>query len=162
MVVKRNRKASYFCKMQNLKERLVAKCIEEQKKVAANLKKEIDDAQQQSNDYGQPRDRYDAYKTKLMRQIELFSKQLAQANLVLTTLQRIPTEKQNETVEFGAIVTTNKQKLFVSVGMGKIELDGETYFAISPNVPIYNALKGKSAGDSVKFNNMDFNIVSIE
>jgi transcription elongation GreA/GreB family factor len=148
--------------MQSLKERLVAKCIEEQEKVAANLKKEIDDAQQQSNDYGQPRDRYDAYKNKLMRQIELFSKQLAQANLLLTTLQRIPADKKNDIVEFGAIITTNKQKLFVSAGMGKIELDGDQYFAISPNVPIYNALKGLSAGDSVKFNNMDFNILSVE
>jgi transcription elongation GreA/GreB family factor len=148
--------------MQSLKERLVAKCIEEQEKVAANLKKEIDDAQQQSNDYGQPRDRYDAYKTKLMRQIELFSKQLAQANLVLTTLQRIPADKKNDQVEFGAIVTTNKQKLFVSAGLGKIELDGEIYFAISPNVPIYNALKGRAAGEKVTFNNMEFELLSIE
>ena len=46
--------------------------------------------------------------------------------------------------------------------MGKIELDGEEYFAISPNVPIYNALKGKSAGDTVAFNQNDFTVLVIE
>lgn len=148
--------------MKSLKQRLVEKCIAEQSKVVANLKKEIDDAQQQSNDYGQPRDRYDAYKNKLMRQIEMFSKQLLMAKKVIDTLHIIPLDKKNEKVEFGAIVTTNKQKLFVSAGLGKIELDGEEYFAISPNVPIYHALKGKTSGESAKFNNTIFSVLHIE
>jgi len=148
--------------MKTLKERLVEKCIAEQKRVMDNLQSEIDDAQQQSNEYGQPRDRYDAYKTKLMRQIDLFSKQLLKARVVMDTLNKIPIDKKNEKVEFGAIVTTNRQKIFVSAGLGKIELDGEEYFAISPNVPIFNALKDKREGESVKFNNMDFTILSIE
>mgnify|MGYP000853021901 FL=1 len=148
--------------MENLKARLLEKCIATQAKVVANLKKEIDDAQQQSNEYGQPRDRYDAYKTKLMRQIELFSGQLVRANIVLNTLQMIPPHQKNDKVEFGALVTTNRQKIFVSAGLGKIELDGVEYFAISPNVPIYNALEGKSTGESVTFNNLDFTILSID
>ena len=148
--------------MKTLKERLLEKCIAEQSKVAEYLKKEIDDTQQQSNDYGQPRDRYDAYKTKLMRQIELFSKQLLKANMVLNTLHQIPIEKKKDKVEFGALVTTNRQNIFVAAGLGKIELEGVEYFAISPNVPIYFALEGKSAGDSVMFNNLDFTILSIE
>jgi len=148
--------------MNSLKERLVEKCIAEQTKVVDNLQNEINDAQQQSNDYGQPRDRYDAYKTKLMRQIELFSKQLVQANMVLTTLRKIPLDQANERVEFGALVTTNRQKLFVSAGLGKIELDGEVYYAISPNVPVFNALKGKKKGDSVFFNGMEFIVLSVQ
>lgn len=148
--------------MGNTKAKLLEKCIATQSKVVNNLKKEIDDAQQQSNDYGQPRDRYDAYKTKLMRQIELFSKQMVKASIVLNTLQKIPPNQKNHIVEFGALVTTNRQKIFVSAGLGKMELDGEEYFAISPNVPIYNALKGKSSGEIVSFNNMDFEIFSIE
>lgn len=148
--------------MNRLKERLVEKCIAEQTEVVDTLQNEINDTQQQSNDYGQPKDRYDAYKTKLMRQIELFSKQLVQANMVLTTLRKIPLDKVNEQVEFGALVTTNRQKLFVSAGLGKIELDGEIYYAISPNVPVFNALKGKKKGDSVHFNGMEFIILSVE
>jgi len=148
--------------MNSLKERLVEKCIAEQTKVVDNLQNEINDAQQQSNDYGQPRDRYDAYKTKLMRQIELFSKQLVQANMVLTTLRKIPLDQANDQVEFGALVTTNRQKLFVSAGLGKIEIDGEVYYAISPNVPVFNALKGKKKGDSVFFNGMEFIVLSVQ
>ena len=72
--------------MKPLKERIVLKCITEQSKVMANLKKEIDDTQLQTNVYGQPGDRYDTYKTKLMRQVELFSKQFVKAKVVIDTL----------------------------------------------------------------------------
>lgn len=148
--------------MESLKERLVAKCIEHQSKVAEQLQNEIKEAQRQSNEYGQPKDRYDAYKTKLMRQIELFSGQLEKANTVLNTLNKIPVDRKVEQVEFGALVTTSKQKIFVSAGLGKLELDGETWFAISPNVPIYKALVGKKKGETVKFNGMDITINSID
>jgi len=46
--------------------------------------------------------------------------------------------------------------------MGKIELDGEEYFTIPPNVPVYSALNGKITGDFVRLDNMNFNILCIE
>ena len=53
-----------------IKARLLAKCINQQSEVIRQLQQEIDEAQKQANDYGQPKDRYDAFRTKLMRQIE--------------------------------------------------------------------------------------------
>ena len=72
-----------------IKEVLLNKCVEQQQKVIDQLQKEIEEAQNQANDYGQPKDRYDAYRTKLMRQIELFAKQLDKANAVMNTLKII-------------------------------------------------------------------------
>lgn len=147
--------------MQSLKEKLVEKCITQQTNVVEKLREEINEAQRQSNEYGQPKDRYDAYKTKLMRQIELFSGQLEKASTVLNTLNKIPLDHEIDKVEFGALIVTSKQKIFVSAGLGKIEHDGETWFAISPNVPIYKALHGKKVGDTVSFNGMEITIKSI-
>ncbi|MBT3819164.1 MAG: hypothetical protein HN593_03025 [Lentimicrobiaceae bacterium] len=144
-----------------IKEVLLNKCVEQQQKVIDQLQKEIEEAQNQANDYGQPKDRYDAYRTKLMRQIELFAKQLDKANAVMNTLKIIMPKKQLDMVEFGSLVTTTKQKLFVSAGLGKIDLNGELWYAISPNVPIFNALKGKKVGESIVFKGNTITIKSI-
>lgn len=135
-----------------VKQKLLDKCVENQQNAVKYLQIEIDEARKQSNDYGQPKDRYDAFRTKLMRQIEMFGEQLKKANNVLTTLQRIPIDKICSEVEFGAVVITNKQKLFISAGIGKVEIDGTEYYAISPIVPIYKAIAGMKKGDSTSFN----------
>lgn len=135
-----------------LKEKLLNKCIEQQSEVIRQLNQEINDAQKMANDYGQPKDRYDAFRTKLMHQIQLYAQQMDKANIVLTTLQKIPLNKELEKVEFGAVVITNKQNIFVAAGLGKIELDGEIFYAVSPQVPVFNALKGKREGDEAVFN----------
>lgn len=135
-----------------LKEKLLSKCIEQQLQGINDLQQQMDDAQQQSNDYGQPKDRYDAFKTKLLRQKDMFAQQQAKGKIVLSTLKQIPLEKTYSEVEFGAVVITNKQNIFVSAGLGKVELDGKIFYAVSPQVPIFNALKGKKKGEVVVFN----------
>jgi len=147
--------------LKEIKEKLTEKCIVQQTEVIRQLELEIAEAQKMANDYGQPKDRYDAFRTKLMRQIEMYAGQLDKAKMVLNTLQILPSNKDLTKVEFGALVITNKQKLFISAGLGKIELEGETYFAISPQVPIFNALKDKKAGDKVEFNGNSIEISEI-
>ena len=87
-----------------------------------------------------------------MRQIELYAKQLDKAKIVLNTLHKIPIDKKFTSVEFGAIVITNKQRLFVSAGLGKIKIEGKAFYAISAQVPIFQALRGKQKGEEVGFN----------
>ena len=79
--------------LQEVKEKLLFKCIDQQSEVIRQLQQEIDEAQKQANEYGQPKDRYDAFRTKLMRQIELYAKQLDKAKIVINTLQKINVEK---------------------------------------------------------------------
>jgi hypothetical protein len=144
-----------------LKNKLLAVCIARQQATAAELQHEVDETLRLSNEYGAPKDRYDPYRTKLMNQNNLFAQQLKQANTRLVTLQKIPTDKEIDTVEFGAIVITDKQKLFISVGMGKVELDGTVFYAISPRVPIFETMRGKKAGDSFTFNGQTFRIEEV-
>jgi len=144
-----------------LKEELLKYCIHNQEEAIERLQKEIDDAQKMANEYGAPKDRYDSFRTKMMRQRDMFAQQQAKANTVLNTLQQIPLDRKFDKVEFGALVITNKQKLFISAGIGKIELSGQLFFAISPVVPIYKALEGKRKGDEVFFNGMKIVIEEI-
>jgi transcription elongation GreA/GreB family factor len=144
-----------------LKKRILDKCIEKQAKTINDLQKEIDEAQRMSNEYGQPKDRYDAFRTKLLRQRDMFAQQQAKANVVMNTLQSISMKEEFSKVEFGALIITDKQNIFVSAGLGKIEINGRQYFAVSPQVPIFQALADKKAGDEITFNGNKIKIKDI-
>ena len=66
-----------------------------------------------------------------------------------------------KTVGFGALVITEKQNLFISIGIGKVELEGNIYYAISPNVPIYKAMEGMKENESYEFRGEKIKITAI-
>ena len=139
---------------------VIQACLAQQQHVAATAKQEMDSAQQQSNDYGANVDRYDSYRTKMMRQRDMYAKQLSNANASIRVLQELLRHAPFDVVEHGAIVITDRQKFFLSAGIGKfmvpyksaMEVPQEVFFAISAQTPIYMALKGKRVGDSITFN----------
>lgn len=148
-------------KLLELKKELLSACISEIDERADSLRKVMDDAQQSANDYGQPKDRYDSYRTQLLRKRDLFGKQLYKILEQRNVLEKINTDRVTDTVKFGAIVITNKQKMFVSVGIGKMEYGGSDYFVISPGVPFFMAMDGKKAGDSFEFRGQKYKILEV-
>jgi len=144
-----------------LKKELLSACISLIDERADFLRKVMDDAQQSANDYGQPKDRYDSYRTQLLRKRDLFGQQLYKILEQHNILEKIDTERAADTVKFGAIVITNKQKIFVSIGLGKIEYGGVDYFVISPGVPFFKAMEGKKAGDSFEFRGQKCKILEV-
>ena len=105
---------------------------------------EINDAQHSANEYGQPKDRYDSFRMQLLRKKDMLGQQLQKINAEFIGLKKINTKTMMDKVSFGTIVITNDQKLFISIGLGKLEFGKDTYFAISPNVPLFEAMKGLS------------------
>ena len=134
------------------KKQVVEACLAVLRETAANAKREMDDAQKQANDYGQPKDRYDSFRTKLMRMRDLFAKQYALANENIKRMEELDYTKLSEKVEYGSIVITDKQQLFVALGLGKIPVSNTVFYAISLNVPVYEVMKGCKKGDSFTFN----------
>ena len=147
--------------LSELKKKLHDACFAEIDERADSLRKVMDDAQQSANDYGQPKDRYDSYRTQLLRKRDMFGQQLGKILEQRTLLEKIDQEKTYSTVEFGALVVTDKQKIFVSVGIGKFIYKDEEYFVISPAVPFCKAMEGKNKGDAFEFRGQKFNIIDI-
>jgi hypothetical protein len=121
----------------------------------------MEEAQQSANDYGQPKDRYDSYRTQLLRKRDMFGQQLSKIMEQRTLLERLDSNKSSDTVEYGALVITDKQKIFVSVGIGKFIFEGEEFFVISPVVPFCKAMEGKKEGDTFEFRGQQFTIKKI-
>ena len=144
-----------------IKQKLIDHCINKQKEVIERAHSAMEDAQKNANDYGQPKDRYDSFRNKMLRERDLHAKQMNKAIEQLSILNKLLPIKQSECVEFGAVILTKSQRLFISVGMGKIEQDGHTYYAISPAVPLYQTIYGLKAGDKYSFNGISHEIIEI-
>jgi hypothetical protein len=132
--------------------KVICSCIEQQEHIATIAKQEMDSAQQQSNDYGANVDRYDSYRTKMMRSRDMYAKQLSNALAGIRYLQDLLKEPPHDVVEHGAVVVTDRQNFLLSIGAGKFMVGNQVFFAISAQTPIYVALKGKRVGDSIVFN----------
>ncbi|MEZ5083236.1 MAG: hypothetical protein R2750_07280 [Bacteroidales bacterium] len=144
-----------------IKQRLIERCRELLLETENNLKSVIDDAQKAANEYGLPRDRYDSFRTQLLRKRDMFAQQLAKNNEQLNLLEKIDPDKKLSRVEFGALVITEYQKLFISISLGKMSIDGEEYYAISAAVPVYKAMEHKKAGEEFIFHGKKNKIISI-
>ena len=101
--------------------------------------------------------------SRAMMQIELENnqKQLQQTLTLKQELSKINLERKYTTADFGSLVLTDKGKYFISIGIGKIEVENETVFAISLASPIGQQLKGKKKGDVVTFNGNTIEVLEV-
>ena len=143
-----------------LKRKLLKKCFEEQDRLINTTRSVMDEAQQGAEDE-QSRDWYDSIKTQLMGRRDMFARQLNKSIDERAILERIDPNKENDEVSFGAIVITEDQKLFISISLGKIEMNKITYFAISPQVPLFKAMEGLKKGNSFEFNGKTHKIMDL-
>ena len=143
------------------RQQVICSCIEQQEHIASVAKQEMDSAQQQSNDYGANVDRYDSYRTKMLRSRDMYAKQYSNALAGIRHLQDLLRQPPFDRVEHGAVVITDRQAFLLSIGAGKFMVGNKVFFAISAQTPIYAALKGKQVGDSLIFNGLSQTIKEI-
>lgn len=151
------------------RKQVICSCISQQEHIAFVAKQEMDSAQQQSNDYGANVDRYDSYRTKMMRARDMYAKQLSNANAAIRVLQELLRLPPFDSAVHGAIIITNRKAFFLSVGAGKFlvpyksapNTPQEVFFAVSAQTPVYLALRGKKIGDTVTINGVTHTIKEI-
>lgn len=147
--------------MKDLKKKLIDVCLQMLNERAENAKKAMEELQQSANEYGLPKDRYDSFRTQVLRKRDLFAEQYQKTLEEIEIIKKIDPEKKSEQAEFGSIVITNKQKLFISISLGKIELEKEIFYAISTQVPIFKTLQNKKKETKFEFNGNKFEIIEI-
>jgi hypothetical protein len=136
----------------DIKIKLYQKCIEKQEEILESSRSAMDEAQKAANEYGPPKDRYDSFRTQLLRKRDLYAEQFEKALKEMGYLLKIkPDIKQNQ-VEVNSLIITNKQKLYITIGLGKVEIPEGEFFVISPLAPIFQSLIGLKVGDTIVFN----------
>jgi hypothetical protein len=141
--------------------KIIRKCIEILESKIESTRVLIKEIEQSAAEYGPPKDRYDSFRNQLSRRRELLAEQIMRAETEIDIIKRIDIKRQELIVSLGAIVITTKQKLFVSVGLGKFEFDLDIYYAVSPDAPLIQAMKGLKKGDTFEFRGEQIRIIEI-
>jgi len=106
-------------------------------------------------------DKYETGREMMQIEIEKNEVLLNQTAKLRKELSRIDVLQEFNKVAFGSMVITNKGSYFISVGIGKIQIDQHTCYAISLASPIGSLLKDKIVGDEVQFQGRTFTIEEI-
>ncbi|HHJ09623.1 MAG TPA: hypothetical protein ENK25_01870 [Bacteroidetes bacterium] len=144
-----------------LKEEIIRICLEKQEKVIQTAKQAILDIQESANEDDQTRDLYDPYRTQLLSKRDLLASQYEKALQDKQILEKLTSMKSRPYVDVGSVVITDKQKMFVSIGLGKFTCCNETYYAISPKVPLFNVIQGLRKGDTYEFNGQQVKVLDV-
>ncbi len=145
-----------------LKKEIFQICRKIKQESENNLLIAIKEAEQSANEYGQPKDRYDSYRAQLSTKRDMLSQQLEKIQEEIGLLDRIDLTRECDSAGFGAVVITNLQKVFISIGIGKIRLpDGTEFFAISAVVPFAKAIRDLKKGDKTVFNGKTIEIIEL-
>jgi hypothetical protein len=140
------------------KKKLYDRCLEILEERAETARKQMNEVQEDANEAEQEHDVFDGSRSELLRKRDIYAEQLQKAVDEIQILKKVSFDDITEQVEFGAVVITNKQKIFIALGLGKVNLDNDVYYVISKDVPIYKAMEGLKKGDEFEFNNMKFTI----
>lgn len=147
----------------SIKQELLQVCLDHVNKRIYNYKLEIDTIKEsiESNDKSTDEDD-DSGHGKLLNDLEKNMVHLADANKTLDMLKLINPKLQNDKAILGSLVTTQSASFFLSVSVGKIDLEQGSYFAISLQSPIGALLKNKEVGEHINFNGTNYTITSIK
>ncbi len=144
-----------------VKKNIIKSCIELLERNIKTSKDRIQEIIQTANDYEGDHDMFDPFKEDMMKKKDLQVKQMNKFLEDLKLVKKVDPERISEKVEFGAVIITDKQKMFVSAALGKITVDNESVYAISTQVPVYNAMKDLKIGDTFSINNNSFTIKDV-
>ncbi|MBU3660475.1 MAG: 3-oxoacyl-ACP synthase [Flavobacteriales bacterium] len=92
---------------------------------------------------------------------EKLTKQINELLKQQEILVRINPTIEHTKVGLGSLVQTNNGWYYFSVGIGTLNVENETVFALNPKAPIGEMLIGKSAGEKILFNGKTTEIVSV-
>ncbi len=135
----------------SLKKQIFEKCKETQLERIRHLELVMEEAQNIANEYGQQSDDFDSHREELIGNRDMYAQQTEAELELLETLYKIQLGIENDTIGFGSVVITDLQKVFISIGIGKIVVENNTYYAISMKGPFFLAMKGLKKGDVFMF-----------
>ncbi|MEN8122694.1 MAG: 3-oxoacyl-ACP synthase [Bacteroidota bacterium] len=107
-------------------------------------------------------DKYETGRAMMQIELEKSEKQLNNSLNLKQDLSLIDIQKEYKRIEFGSLVITNQGNYFISIGIGKIEVNNENYYAISLASPIGKLLYNKKINDKFQFQEREFIIRNIE
>ena len=96
-------------------------------------------------------DKHEVGRAMVQQELDRLEEQLAKLVALQHEIARVPLARNYDRVAFGSLVGTDHGTYFMAIGLGRIEFEGGSCFAISLASPIGQAMKDKRVGEQVTF-----------
>ncbi|MDG2195098.1 MAG: 3-oxoacyl-ACP synthase [Polaribacter sp.] len=106
-------------------------------------------------------DKHETGRAMLQLEMEKAGQQLSTITQMKETIAKINPAKTTDTVRLGSLVFTNNRNYFIAISAGKIAVDNQVYFAVSPGSPIGKLFLGKQKGAMLIFNKLQIKIKNV-
>lgn len=149
--------------MNEIKKELYRQCINYVQKRLDSITHAINAAQQAANEdtKSSAGDKYETGRAMMQQETDRNRVQLNEANKLMVTLNRISSNTKSKTAEAGSLVITNNGNFYIAISAGKLTVNGQSFFAVSPASPIGVKLKGQKNGAEFKLNDKSYRIEEV-
>lgn len=106
-------------------------------------------------------DKHETGRSMAQLEQEKLSVQLQEAEKLVQALHAIERGKISSVISVGALVCTDHGSYFISISAGKVLIDGEMYFAVSPASPIGLALCRSGSQTAFNFKEQAYKIKKV-
>ncbi len=106
-------------------------------------------------------DKHETGRAMVHLEQEKMAQQSASNQSIQSVLTKIDPAISNSVISLGSLVITDKLRFFVSVALGKVEVNNKEYYLVSPTSPLAKQFIGKQKGNTIQFNNKDYQIEEI-
>lgn len=146
-----------------IKNQLLAHCWQYVDQRLANLTKAQDEVKQATFEETKSTagDKHETGRAMMQLEQEKLSAQMADVFQLRQVLERIHLDMNKGTVGEGSLVITTQANYFICISAGKAEIDGKTYFMISPMSPVAEVLMGHKPGETVSFRGQKLGVLEV-
>ena len=146
-----------------IKKSLLFQCAELMQEKINVLEKMTNEMQDSANNETKSSagDKFETGRAMMHMERDKYARQLAQAIHVRDQLKRINPDKIFDQVSFGAVVKTRLANYFIAISAGRIEVEGEKFYVISPQAPLAQEILQKKAGDAFVFNDQEVKVLEV-
>ena len=106
-------------------------------------------------------DKHETGRAMMERELALSNSQLQKALIQKNELSKISLEMDCTTIKPGALVITSQGNYFISIGLGRVNVNGNECYAISGGSPIGLVLMGSKKGQHINFQGRNIEIIAI-
>lgn len=148
---------------QQLKIALHAKCVEYADQRIQTIQNALDAAGESGNDETKSSagDKHETGRAMMQLEQEKIANQLSEALEMKINISKIDPHQRSRVVSLGSVVITNKGNFYISISAGKIEVEQQLCFAISPLSPLASKLIGLLVTQETEMNGQIYKIMEI-
>ena len=106
-------------------------------------------------------DKFETGRAMMQMERDKAELQLNQVEELQAILSRIDLKNICTSVQTGSVVITNEANYFISIPIGKVNMDQKLFYAISLHSPLGKAINGKTKGNQIIFQDRTIQILDV-